>query len=51
MGVIDPVKVVKSALSNAAGVAGLLLTTDAVIYRKLEKDANPNPMMPPGMMG
>ncbi len=33
-GVIDPVKVVRSALTNAASVAGLLLTTDAVITDK-----------------
>jgi len=30
-GVIDPAKVVRSALQNAASVAGLLLTTEAVI--------------------
>jgi len=32
-GVIDPTKVVRSALQNAASVAGLLLTTEAVISR------------------
>jgi chaperonin GroEL len=30
-GVIDPVKVVRSALANAASIAGLLLTTDAMV--------------------
>ena len=31
MGVIDPTKVVRTALSNAASISGLLLTTDAMI--------------------
>ena len=37
MGVIDPTKVVRSALQNAASVASLLLTTEAVITQKPEK--------------
>jgi chaperonin GroEL len=37
MGVIDPTKVVRSALQNAASVASLLLTTEAVIAQKPEK--------------
>jgi chaperonin GroEL len=36
-GVIDPAKVVRSALQNAASVAGLLLTTEAAIADKPEK--------------
>jgi chaperonin GroEL len=38
MGVIDPTKVTKTALINAASVAGLLLTTDCAIYTLPEKD-------------
>jgi len=38
-GVIDPTKVVRTALQNAASVAGLLLTTDAMIAEKPKKDA------------
>jgi chaperonin GroEL len=45
-GVIDPTKVAKTALINAASVAGLLLTTDCAIF-DLPKDANnPQPAMP-----
>ncbi|MBN1437317.1 MAG: chaperonin GroEL [Sedimentisphaerales bacterium] len=48
-GVIDPTKVVRSALANAASVAGLLLTTDAIITEKPgDKDAGG---MPGGMGG
>ena len=38
MGVIDPTKVTKTALVNAASVAGLLLTTDCAIYQLPQKD-------------
>ncbi len=48
-GVIDPTKVSRTALENAASVSGLLLTTEAVVYEKKEKEAAP--MMPPGGMG
>jgi chaperonin GroEL len=49
-GVIDPTKVTRSALQNAASVASLLLTTEAVIVER--KEANPPaPAMPPGGMG
>ncbi|ROL60997.1 chaperonin GroEL [Bacteroidetes/Chlorobi group bacterium ChocPot_Mid] len=48
-GVIDPTKVTRVALENAASVAGLLLTTEATIVEKPEKDKGP--MMPPGGMG
>jgi chaperonin GroEL len=47
-GVIDPTKVVRSALQGAASVAGLLITTEAMIADKPEKKA---PAMPPGGMG
>ena len=36
-GVIDPTKVTRSALQNAASVAGLLLTTEALIAEKVKK--------------
>ncbi len=44
-GVIDPTKVVRTALQDAASVAGLLITTEAMIAEKPEKKA---PSMPPG---
>ncbi len=40
-GVIDPTKVVRSALQNAASVAALLLTTEALVAEKPKKDAAP----------
>jgi len=45
-GVIDPTKVTRTALLNAASVAALLLTTEAVVYEKKEEEKAP--MMPPG---
>ena len=45
-GVIDPTKVARIALENAASVAGLLLTTEATIVEKPKEDKAP--MMPPG---
>ncbi|MGH7492886.1 MAG: chaperonin GroEL [bacterium] len=48
-GVIDPTKVVRTALENAASVAGLLLMTEATIVEKPEKEKAPS--MPPGGMG
>ena len=47
-GVIDPTKVVRIALQNAASVCGLLLTTEAIIADKPEKEKAPPPRMPPG---
>jgi chaperonin GroEL len=47
-GVIDPVKVVRSALQDAASVAGLLITTEAMIAEKPKKEAAA-PAMPGGM--
>jgi chaperonin GroEL len=49
-GVIDPTKVVRSALQNAASIAGLLLTTEAVVVEKPEDEAAP-PMPGGGGMG
>ncbi len=46
-GVIDPTKVTRTALENAASVAALLLTTEAVVYEKKEKEP-PMPPMPAG---
>jgi chaperonin GroEL len=50
-GVIDPTKVTRVALENAASVAGLLLTTEAAIFEKPAKDAPAMPAMPGGMGG
>ncbi len=48
-GVIDPAKVTRTALQNAASVAGLLLTTECVVVEKPEEEKAPP--MPPGGMG
>jgi chaperonin GroEL len=48
-GVIDPAKVVRTALQDAASVAGLLITTEAMIAEKPKKDAAP--ALPAGGMG
>ncbi len=48
-GVIDPVKVVRTALQDAASIAGLLITTEAMVAEKPKKDA-PMPPMPGGGM-
>ncbi|KAB2951379.1 chaperonin GroEL [Heliorestis acidaminivorans] len=48
-GIVDPAKVTRSALQNAASIASMLLTTEAIVADKPEKkDA---PAMPPGMGG
>ncbi|MGD0336392.1 MAG: chaperonin GroEL [Candidatus Omnitrophota bacterium] len=49
-GVIDPTKVTRSALQNASSIAALLLTTEAIIADKPEKE-DKMPAMPPGGMG
>ncbi len=49
MGIIDPAKVVRFALQNAASVSGLLLTTEAMIAEAPKKDSGP--AMPGGGMG
>ncbi len=46
-GVIDPTKVARTALENAASVASLLITTEAVVYEKKEKESS-MPQMPGG---
>ncbi|MBJ2187818.1 MAG: chaperonin GroEL [Muribaculaceae bacterium] len=48
-GVIDPAKVTRVALENAASIAGMFLTTECVIAEK--KEDNPAPAMPAGGMG
>ncbi len=50
-GVIDPTKVVRTALQNAASVAGLLLTTEALIAEKPEKKKGGGGMPDMGGMG
>jgi len=50
-GVIDPAKVTRSALQNAASIAGLLLTTEAVVADKPEKKQESGGMPPGGGMG
>ena len=49
-GIVDPAKVVRTALQDAASVAGLLVTTEAMIADKPKKDT-PMPPMPGGGMG
>jgi len=48
-GIVDPTKVTRSALQNAASIAGLLLTTEALVTELPEKEKSPP--MPPGGMG
>jgi chaperonin GroEL len=50
-GIVDPTKVVRTALQNAASVAGLLLTTEAMVAEKPEEKAAMPPMPPGGGMG
>jgi chaperonin GroEL len=50
-GIVDPAKVVRTALQNAASVAGLLITTEAMITDRPKKDAAPMPGGPGGGMG
>jgi chaperonin GroEL len=45
-GVIDPTKVTRTALQNAASIAGLLLTTEAVVTEKPELKGSGAPAMP-----
>lgn len=47
-GIVDPAKVTRSALQNAASIAAMVLTTETIVADKPEKNA---PMMPPGGMG
>jgi chaperonin GroEL len=48
-GIVDPTKVTRTALQNAASIAGLLLTTEALVTEVPEKEKAP--AMPPGGMG
>ncbi|WP_083237973.1 chaperonin GroEL [Methyloceanibacter marginalis] len=50
-GIIDPAKVVRTALQDAASVAGLLVTTEAGVAESPKKDDAGMPGMPPGGMG
>ncbi len=51
-GIVDPTKVVRFALQNAASVSGLLLTTEALVAEKPKKKEDLGPgAMPPGGMG
>ena len=48
-GIVDPAKVTRSALMNAASVASMLLTTEAAVVELPEE--KPEPAMPAGMPG
>ena len=51
-GIVDPAKVTRSALQNAASIASLVLTTETIVADKVEENAAAAPAMPPmgGMM-
>ncbi len=49
-GIVDPLKVTRSALQNAASISSMLLTTEALIAEKPEKEKSA-PAMPAGMGG
>jgi chaperonin GroEL len=50
LGIIDPTKVVRTALQDAASIAGLLITTEAMVAEKPKKET-PDPPVPGGGMG
>jgi chaperonin GroEL len=50
-GIIDPTKVVRAALQNAASIAGLLITTEAMVAERPKKDSGAPPMPGGGMGG
>ena len=50
-GIVDPTKVVRTALQNASSVAALLITTEAMITDRPKKDAGGPGGMPGGGMG
>jgi chaperonin GroEL len=50
-GVIDPKKVARIALENAASIAGMFLTTECVLAEEKEEGGAAQPQMPPGGMG
>ena len=45
-GIIDPAKVTRTALENAVSIAGMILTTEALITEIPEKEKPPAPPMP-----
>ncbi len=47
-GIIDATKVVRTALQDAASIAGLLMTTEAMVAEKPKKETPPMPGMPQG---
>ena len=49
-GIVDPTKVVRTALQDASSIAGLLITTEAMVAEKPE-DKPAAPAMPPDMGG
>ena len=50
-GIVDPAKVTRSALQNAASIAAMLLTTESLITDKPEENKGMGAGMPPGMGG
>jgi len=50
-GIVDPVKVTRSALENAASIGSLILTTESLIAEKPEPKTPPTPGGPGGMGG
>ena len=48
-GIVDPTKVTRFALQNAASVAGLLMTTEAMVAEKPKKEKSSEPTMPEDM--
>jgi chaperonin GroEL len=48
IGIIDPVKVTRSAIQNAASIGGIVITTECAITEIPEKEGNSAPPMPPG---
>ena len=50
-GIVDPAKVTRSALQNAASIAALVLTTETLVADKPEANAPAAPAMPAGMGG
>lgn len=50
-GIVDPAKVTRSALQNAASIAAMILTTETLVSDKPEKDGGANPMAGMGGMG
>ena len=50
-GIVDPAKVTRSALQNAASIAALVLTTESIVADKVEENAAAPAMPPMGGMG